>query len=141
MPHSTSVRVGGGRRGVEFRHLQKESRLIPSAVNYDWAETSKTGLKVTLWSAPVAAGRFFGLRGLGRCLPCPGPVCTSCFPDLGLTGPISRKLSTLPCIWEAKAVFQGGWFLILIFSHVQPMEYMVIMSDRLEFTVIDSMLN
>ena len=34
-------------------------------------------------------------------------------------------------IWEAKAVFQGGWFLILIFSHVQPIKYMVIMSDKL----------
>ena len=43
-------------------------------------------------------------------------------------------------IWEAKAVFQGGWFLIIIFSHVQPIEYMVIISDKLEFTVIDSML-
>ena len=39
MPHSTSVRVVGGRRGVEFGHLQKESRLFPSAVNssYDLA--------------------------------------------------------------------------------------------------------
>ena len=119
---------------------------MPSAVNYDWAETSKTGLEVTLWSALVAAGRFFGLRGLGRCLPCPGPVCTSCLPDLGAkTGKQVRisktKHFTMYLCWEAKAVFQGGWFLILIFSHVQPMEYMVIMSDKLEFTVIDSMLN
>ena len=63
---------GGGRRGVEFRHLQKDSRLVNAAVNYDWAETSKTGLKVTLWSAPVAAGRFFGLRGWAGVCPARG---------------------------------------------------------------------
>ena len=40
--------------------------------------------------------------------------------------------------WEAKAVFQGGWFLILIFSHVQPIEYMVRIMDKLAFRVIDS---
>ena len=51
------------------------------------------------------------------------------------------KHFTMYLCWEAKAVFQGGWFLILIFSHVQPMEYMVITSDKLEFKVIDSMLN
>ena len=60
MPNSTSVRVRGGRRGVEFGHLQKKSRLVNAAVNYDLAESSKTGLEVTLWSALVAGGRFFG---------------------------------------------------------------------------------
>ena len=92
-------------------------------MNYDWAETSKTGLEVTLWSAPVAAGRFFGLRGLGRCLPCPGPVCTSCFPDLGLTGPIISKTRALYIylIWEN--VGRKGTFFF--FWQLQPIKHMV----------------
>ena len=76
----------------------------------------------------------------------PGPSLYILFTGFGRqnrkTGPYleNYKHFTMYC-WEAKAVFQGGWFLILIFSHVRPMEYMVIMSDKLEFTVIDSMLN
>ena len=95
--------------------------------------------------SPGSGRAIFSSRRLGRCLPCPGPVCTSCLPDLGAkTGKQVRisktKHFTMYLCWEAKAVFQGGWFLILIFSHVQPIKYMVIMSDKLEFTVIDSML-
>ena len=73
-------------------------------------------------------------------------VARRSFAELGLgfwqlTG-ANANFSELGLGWgHFKAVFQGGWFPILIFSHVQPMEYMVIMSDKLEFTVIDSMLN
>ena len=43
---------------------KKNRALVHSAVNYDLAESSKTGLHLTLWSALVAAGRFFGRRTL-----------------------------------------------------------------------------
>ena len=72
----------------------------------------------------------------------PGASLYILFPGFGPhRSHISKtKHFTMYLCWEAKAVFQGGWFLILIFSHVQPIEYMVIISDKLEFTVIDSML-
>ena len=47
-------------------------------------------------------------------------------------------------IWEAKAVFQrsfGVWFLILIVSHVEPIEYMMRIIDKLAFRVIDPVEN
>ena len=76
----------------------------------------------------------------------PGPSLYILFTGFGRQNRKQVRISktkhfTMYLCWEAKAVFQGGWFLILIFSHVQPIKYMVIMSDKLEFTVIDSMLN
>ena len=63
---------------------------------------------------------------LGRCLPCPGPVCTSCFPDLGLTGPISFCISKtralyMYLIWE-NVGRKGAFFF---FWQLQPIKHMV----------------
>ena len=66
----------------------------------------------------------------------PGPSLYILFPGFGRQNREKMCISktkhfTMYLIWEAKAVFQGGWFLILIFSHVQPIKYMVIMGDKL----------
>ena len=69
MPNSTSVMGGveGVRRVVEFDYLQNSFAEVHSAVNYDLAESSKTGLGLI----PIKVQRTTMIAA-GQCHYCDG---------------------------------------------------------------------